>query len=529
MTSRRVNPAIYAGLAGAAAWAEPTVASALTVFGQEIPTSNPGVAFVTGCVVGALVASGTTIALSRVSLARDEAASAAPAAADAGSDAAAGQGGADAPAHEAYGKHGPSRARGAYGSHARRQAASATGSWDRTGDIRVQRPVPEVDVSGGASPAASDDYADVAEAYVRRRTLSERMAARAKGVASVLSERLGASRMEGLPVIERADGTVGDVGTAWWDDAFGEEKVEGAERRTAGFAGVNDQLAGNSAALFTAQTAAEAQAAYEALRRQATESGQSWPSAAGVASQHASASQGSQQQVDPSQGASRPVRASEPAWVQGVPVVGSSVGTVAAPAPRVRSSIVSRVAGLGGEGFACPGYTGTASAFAARPGEPATPAQAQAPAEAHAADAGRWSDEQQDLWAVALRALDERFQEQVAMGPDAETPAFGGAVDFDDGIGDATTLDEPEGLEASTAFMAFKPQAGHPEVRDRESYVNLLVDQELSRSKSPSVRRGFHDYLRLIDGGTSPLASRRHQREESSGKGAPARHFAVQA
>jgi len=63
---------------------------------------------------------------------------------------------------------------------------------------------------------------DVASAYVENVSFSERMAARARGVADVLSERLGGEDMfEGLPVIARADGTVGDVGTGWWDRKLG--------------------------------------------------------------------------------------------------------------------------------------------------------------------------------------------------------------------------------------------------------------------------------------------------------------------
>ena len=56
MTSRRSNPAIFAGLAGAAAWGAPTCAQALTVMGYEVPTSDPGFTFVAGCVTGAIVA-----------------------------------------------------------------------------------------------------------------------------------------------------------------------------------------------------------------------------------------------------------------------------------------------------------------------------------------------------------------------------------------------------------------------------------------------------------------------------------------
>lgn len=69
---------------------------------------------------------------------------------------------------------------------------------------------------------AASDYGDIAENYVRKQTLRERMAARASGVASVLAERLGREDMfDDLPVIARADGSVGDVGTSWWDNRLG--------------------------------------------------------------------------------------------------------------------------------------------------------------------------------------------------------------------------------------------------------------------------------------------------------------------
>ncbi|MDD6693283.1 MAG: hypothetical protein PUE38_02795 [Olsenella sp.] len=50
---------------------------------------------------------------------------------------------------------------------------------------------------------------------------AERSQRRARGVRSLLSERIGNNFfMEGLPVIQRADGTVGDVGTAWWENTL---------------------------------------------------------------------------------------------------------------------------------------------------------------------------------------------------------------------------------------------------------------------------------------------------------------------
>lgn len=78
--------------------------------------------------------------------------------------------------------------------------------------------VPAVDEES----ANENDYVNVAERYVKHETLSARMAARARGVASVLHDRLGGDKFEGLPIIERADGSVGDVGTSWWNERLGE-------------------------------------------------------------------------------------------------------------------------------------------------------------------------------------------------------------------------------------------------------------------------------------------------------------------
>lgn len=84
------------------------------------------------------------------------------------------------------------------------------------------------DDSPEVAPAPShvaSDYEDIAENYVGRATFRERMARRAEGVAATLWERLGTNMMDGVPVIERADGSVGDVGTAWWKRAVGEQTI----------------------------------------------------------------------------------------------------------------------------------------------------------------------------------------------------------------------------------------------------------------------------------------------------------------
>ena len=79
--------------------------------------------------------------------------------------------------------------------------------------------------------------------------------------------------MDGIPVIERSDGTVADLGEPWWNGAMGDRVVAGAETRAPGGEGVEDGLAGNSAALFTVQTFEETQAAREAWLRTQAEKG----------------------------------------------------------------------------------------------------------------------------------------------------------------------------------------------------------------------------------------------------------------
>lgn len=122
-----------------------------------------------------------------------------------------------------------------------------TSQWDMTGSIRVQSaelPVQPAEppakksqvvstaaegvlpVRAKKAPAHStNDYAQIAENYTKLLSWRERTVARAKGAAAVLLERLGQDPMDGLPIIERADGTVGDVGTAWWTKAVGEESI----------------------------------------------------------------------------------------------------------------------------------------------------------------------------------------------------------------------------------------------------------------------------------------------------------------
>ena len=99
---------------------------------------------------------------------------------------------------------------------------------------------------------------------------AQRLSERAHEAAARLATRFEASRMGDLPVIERADGTVADMGEAWWDGGVASSRVvSGANDRVPGQAGVGEELADNTAALFTAQTFEEARAARELWRRAA--------------------------------------------------------------------------------------------------------------------------------------------------------------------------------------------------------------------------------------------------------------------
>ena len=437
MASGHLNPAVYAGVAGALAWGTPACAQALTVLGQDVPVENPGVAFMAGCAVGALVASGTSLALThRVAsrVAREVAeervsawhtAEAAPVQADWSADACVN-------ANESQVDEAPRAPRAAYAAHAAqtsgaRQAALA----QQTAGVHQAVPAHQKNPTGQV--LSSDDYADVAEAYVHSRTVAERMSSRAKGVAEVLSERLNASRMSGIPVIERADGSVGDVGEPWWDEAVAaHEGVASGPRPEA-------------------------------------------PTPAPVPSSPESAAQS----VAPAW-----VEPQERTYASAAPAAAGPTPAVASQATRVMPS------------------RDIISARIASPALDVAP-EASAPADvttgaASAADR-RWDEEHQDLWAVALEALDERYQEQIGMGPDPDPEPV-----FSDDLGDGATLDEPDGLERSTKVMTFRPQAGHPEVTDADSYVNLLIRQEFAKSRSAHrlARRSFREHLKVIDGGT---------------------------
>lgn len=131
-----------------------------------------------------------------------------------------------------------------------------------------QEPTPAPATAPAPAPAApshaTDDYGQIAENYVNRITFRERMARRAEGVAAALSGRIGSGMMDGLPVIERADGSVGDVGTSWWTTEVGRERIDA----NTGFAA--DEVAKIS--IPSSFSADAARTALEAVREQQSRS-----------------------------------------------------------------------------------------------------------------------------------------------------------------------------------------------------------------------------------------------------------------
>ena len=178
----RRSPVVVAGLAGGVTMSLPTVAHAISMpVVLEETFSNPGTAFAVGIAGGAAIASLAGLAIVRA------------------------RGGGEKPEPP---DERPTRTP----KHLRPTEAAL-----------YEEPEP---ASGARSAShAATNYEDIAENYVGRVSFKERMARRAEGVAATLRERMGQNMMEGVPVIARADGSVGDVGTTWWKQAVGEDTI----------------------------------------------------------------------------------------------------------------------------------------------------------------------------------------------------------------------------------------------------------------------------------------------------------------
>lgn len=118
-----------------------------------------------------------------------------------------------------------------------------------------------------------------------------------------------------------------------------------------------------------------------------------------------------------------------------------------------------------------------------------------------------------DIWEQALEAMSDRLGQSSPV--------------FQDMVGGPSTIDDPDGLEGSTAFIPFRVPAAHPEVVDTDTYVDYLLRDELSHSNLQVLRHSPHAHLRVIEGGTGNL--RMHRRADETGAVRTGRHFAQPA
>lgn len=95
-------------------------------------------------------------------------------------------------------------------------------------------------------------------------------------------------------------------------------------------------------------------------------------------------------------------------------------------------------------------------------------------------------DDGEDLWMMAMTAMEDHMPQVV----------------FSDNVGNADTIDEPDGLAANTNFLTFRARAQRPEFNDTASFIDYIVSDELARSSSDAVRRRSRSYLTLLEGGT---------------------------
>lgn len=210
---KRRNPVVVAGLTGAALAAVPRPARALSLedlAGLVDPVSAPGIALAAALAGGALVIGGVACAVVSRRSARAEGA---PEAKDLSGEL-------ELPRFE----HPTDDTLGGR-QHAyvpRHMRVLTPEELEARGEEREEPPAAHV----------ARTYEDIASNYASKVSFRERMTRRAQGVAATLRERMGAGMMDGVPVISRADGTVGDVGTSWWTAAVGAEAIS----PTSGFA-----------------------------------------------------------------------------------------------------------------------------------------------------------------------------------------------------------------------------------------------------------------------------------------------------
>lgn len=123
--------------------------------------------------------------------------------------------------------------------------------------------------------------------------------------------------------------------------------------------------------------------------------------------------------------------------------------------------------------------------------------------------------EEEDLWTMALTAMDD------LMPP----------IIFSDNVGNADTIDEPDGLELPTQFLRVRDRESVPEFHDATAFVDYALDDEFSQSATGVLRSRTGTFLKVIEGGTQSTARlERHTRASHETKAnAYGKHFAEAA
>lgn len=518
MAMERRHPAVVAGLAGSVVALAPTTALAV---GEGLPSQHDALQFGLGIVVGAAAATAVSLAVTHP---REEGADEEDVAADATNE-----------LPVSRGRH--ARETGELGADDWARLASQqndaqddTGRLDHARGKAVPSAAPAAKAASEPSRAQSiaakvpdplADYGQIATSYTGDETLASRMARRTRSVREVLAERLGADPFDDVPVIERADGTVGDVGTSWWNSRLGDSvRHVGTLDQALASIGTWEQPTVLDVAREVDQ--AEVTAALLARSEGARPTDKGLGDTDSLLQMAARAPKAAAAASAPSPAVAK-ARATRPA----TPVAATPERPLT---ERERSERALRIARL-------------------------VPEVDQGAFPEHRST----SELDEDLWDQALKAMGERMEQEAA-----QAQPFAGVVTADDAVGGmpapvaaaavvpyspavaqetsvpraATepkaapaakavpdpltsdfespddTIDEPEGLEPPTQFLTFRAPAGHPEVTDADSYVNYLVRDEMSRSRSKVIRSKAHDYLQLIDGGTSVSSTNRMRRTQ---------------
>ena len=306
----------------------------------------------------------------------------------------------------------------------------------------------------GIHAAASVDYERVASEYLDRKSFKNRMLALSKGVSRVLAERLGGDMMDDLPMIQRADGTVADLGTSWWEAAAQANDLEISRDLGVELGGLFD----TGTVLETAEEAVNAVSATANFQKPFSFATERY-------------------------GAPAEKRSSATSAPAAAPASSKTAPEAAAQA-QGSGSIMDTDAFL-----AQVGYTSKVVAQA-----PVVSSEIFPETELNL-------DPAEDVWQEALDAMDVRFDDNLVSGSRRVSVKIHSSApesvkgDFFDLIGGADTLDEPDGLEPDTQFLTFRTPAGHPEVQDTNSYINYLVEHELEGNSSQVVRDRARRYF----------------------------------